>query len=263
MKGAMMFKLIKYEFRKQLFSKFIMLGALGLIELFFLYTLYFTENSEYNGISLPDKIIFPIVLFIIAGFAILAVLGFECVTTFHKDLKTKQSYMLFLIPKSIYTIIGAKIITAALQIHIAGAVIIALIATDVSLVLAKFGQLKDLINILKEVMAMFTDMSTDIAATLIMLAIYGVVVWFAFICVALLSITFTYTLLENVKLKGVISVIVFLAINYAFTKITGLLMPAFADMTVTALAALSAASFAEAIAAYFVSAWMLDKKISV
>jgi hypothetical protein len=241
-----------------------MLGALGLIELFFLYMLYFGKE-ESNGMvmRLPSGIFFPVILFVIAGLAILAVLGFECVTTFHNDLKTKQSYMLFLIPKSVYTVIGAKIIAAALQILIAGAVFIILIATDVTLVMAKYGQLQDLVNILKEVLSIFTDMSADFASILIMFAVFGVISWFAFICVALLSITFTYTLLENVKLKGLISVVVFVVINIAFSRVTSLLMPAFMDMTTEALVILSVVSFAEAIAAYFLSAWMLDKKISV
>ena len=37
-------------------------------------------------------------------------IGIESVNVLHRDLNTKQSYMLFLTPKSSYQILGAKIL---------------------------------------------------------------------------------------------------------------------------------------------------------
>lgn len=48
-------------------------------------------------------------------------IGLEGIMTLYRDLNSKQSYMLFLTPKSSYEILGAKILENGISILMAGA----------------------------------------------------------------------------------------------------------------------------------------------
>ena len=50
-----------------------------------------------------------------------AVMGLESVFVLHRDMNTKQSYMLFMPPNSCYKILGAKVLECGAAILIAGA----------------------------------------------------------------------------------------------------------------------------------------------
>lgn len=94
-----MLKLMKYEFRKTAFSKLILLSITLLSEIVYLLGIFLKKD-----VFLSSGIMF---LVLCATMGILYI-GLESVTVLHRDLNTKQSYMLFLTPKSSYQILGAK-----------------------------------------------------------------------------------------------------------------------------------------------------------
>ncbi len=96
-----MLKLMKYEFRKQLTTKFLLLAVLGLLEIYFLYGV-FSDNM--------DKTMRAVILLATLAFAGIFFVSFECIMTYYNDLKTKQSYMLFMVPQSTFSVMGAKIL---------------------------------------------------------------------------------------------------------------------------------------------------------
>ena len=96
-----MLKLMKYEFRKTAFSKLILLSITLLSEIVYLLGIFLKKDM-----FLSSGIMF---LVLCATMGILYI-GLESVTVLHRDLNTKQSYMLFLTPKSSYQILGAKIL---------------------------------------------------------------------------------------------------------------------------------------------------------
>ena len=102
-----MLKLMKYEFKKQMFSKIIIAAILGVLTLYFGIACVIDKETH--------AAIATMLIFIVMVFAGLYV-AVESLSVYDKDLKTKQSYMLFLVPKSSYEILGAKMISAALQI---------------------------------------------------------------------------------------------------------------------------------------------------
>ncbi len=81
-------------------------------------------NCIFNRCILEKRIIFwQWELFFLVMCTIFGVIyiGIESVNVLHRDLNTKQSYMLFLTPKSSYQILGAKILENGISIIMAGA----------------------------------------------------------------------------------------------------------------------------------------------
>ena len=102
-----MLKLMKYEFKKQMFSKIIIAAILGVLTLYFGIACVIDKETHA---AIATMLIFTVMVF--AGLYV----AVESLSVYDKDLKTKQSYMLFLVPKSSYEILGAKMISAVLQI---------------------------------------------------------------------------------------------------------------------------------------------------
>ena len=126
-----MLKLMKYEFRKQLFTKFAMLVVLGLLELYFLYGLVIKDEiTVAKGEGFLIFYTFAAILFV----------SFECIVTFHNDLRTKQSYMLFMVPESTYSVVGAKVLSAMIQILLTALLFGAVAFLDVFAMAARLGQ---------------------------------------------------------------------------------------------------------------------------
>ena len=118
-----MLKLMKYELRKTAFSKLVLLVITAVAEIAFLIGVFWKKDN-----ILAMGIIFLVMCTI---FGVIYI-GIESVNVLHRDLNTKQSYMLFLTPKSSYQILGAKILENGISIIMAGAFFAALAAIDVT-----------------------------------------------------------------------------------------------------------------------------------
>ena len=92
-----MLKLMKYEFKKQMFSKIIIAAILGVLTLYFGIACVIDKETHA---AIATMLIFTVMVF--AGLYV----AVESLSVYDKDLKTKQSYMLFLVPKSSYEILG-------------------------------------------------------------------------------------------------------------------------------------------------------------
>lgn len=92
-------KIIKYEWRKQRTSRLIIL--FGLLGAFILFA--FGVIRE-NGTSLDVSA----TIMILGAFLVLFYTGIESLIIFNRDLRTKQSHMLWMLPKSVYEILGGK-----------------------------------------------------------------------------------------------------------------------------------------------------------
>ena len=130
-------KLMKYEFRKQLMSKIIILAVGAVLEILFVLGL-FLEKEKWLGTAtgLPMT----------TAFIGLFYLSFESVVTFSNDLRTKQSYMLFLTPRNMFQVVGAKIVVTVIQIFGAGLLFTLIAIGDVALVCSKYGKIQELFD---------------------------------------------------------------------------------------------------------------------
>ena len=84
---------MKYEFKKQMFSKIIIAAILGVLTLYFGIACVIDKETHA---AIATMLIFTVMVF--AGLYV----AVESLSVYDKDLKTKQSYMLFLVPKSSY-----------------------------------------------------------------------------------------------------------------------------------------------------------------
>lgn len=247
-----MFKLMKYELRKQWFSKLFILIVMGILEITFLLGLL-RDDMDSLGISM--------FIMVFVAFAAIMFVSFECILTYSKDLKTKQSYMLFLTPNSTYKIVGAKVITSIAQIGITAAIMAGIIFINTTIVIIRYQDIEEAIELIGRALNNVMGLNIDYGLILIGLVAF-LLEWLSNVVTGILAITLSATFLSNTKGKGIVSLIIFFALNYFVGKIGKLFMvenmPLFDQFMIEAI------FMAFVIGAfYFVTAWMLDKKVSV
>jgi len=247
-----MFKLIKYELRKQWFSKLFMLIVMGILELTFLFNL-FRDKKDALGITIGIMTLF--------SFAAIMFVSFECIMTYSKDLKTKQSYMLFLTPNSTYKIVGAKVITSVAQIGITAAIMVSVVFLNISVVLLRYQEIEKMIDMIQKLMR--DVMGLDVDYGLVLFAIVAFLLeWISKVIMGMLAITLSATFLSNTKGKGIVSLIIFFVLNYLVGRIGKLFVLESTPMFDIFM--FDAIIMAFVIAAFYLAtAWMLDKKVSV
>ena len=103
-----MVKLLKYEMKKQQTSRMVIGSILLVCVLGF--ALGMLLGREKLAVSLA--------VMMLATFFVVFYVGIESILVLNRDLKTKQSYMLWMIPKSIWEILGSKFLAAILQMLI-------------------------------------------------------------------------------------------------------------------------------------------------
>lgn len=208
-------RLIKYEWKKQRISRYITLGLL-LIFVIGMAVGIFWEREDIMGISIGTVML--------ATVFIMLYLGIESLVILNRDLKTKQSHMLWMVPVSSWTILGAKFIAAMLQIFFVCA---AYIASGVALV-AIAAVKNDLIGSLLEQLKYMVETLTDARAEwkfFIMILLLCFIGWMIVVMAGFLSIIISRTLFQKTKISGLISFVIFLLINMAVTWIDSLVKP--------------------------------------
>lgn len=250
-----MLKLMKYEFRKQAFSKLIILIIAALGEVMF-FTGFFLDKNKTMGLALGLLTMFTMgALFFIA---------FESIITYYNDLKQKQSYMLFLTPHTPYTIVGAKVISAALQVILSGFAFALLFAIDGAVLLAKYSSIKELKSFIEQFIQV--QFNIDVNGGLMLLVILAMLTaWISIITLSYLSITLSTTFLAEKRGKAFISFVIFVALNFFINKLLNLLGHwSIIDEDINyALAAGIIVYAVITTITFLVTSWMLDKKVSV
>ena len=99
-------KIIKYEWKKQRTARLIILFGLLVCMIAFSLGLLLEHDKT---------IVISLAIMNFGAFLVIFYTGIESLLVFNKDLRTKQSHMLWMIPKSVWEIMGAKFIAAILQ----------------------------------------------------------------------------------------------------------------------------------------------------
>ncbi len=205
-----MFKLMKYEFRKTWITKLILLAITAMLEAVFLIGLY-GDNEDMLGTSIP--------LLVAVAVCGVLVIGLESIITLHRDMNTKQSYMLFMTPNSSYAILGAKVLEFGLSVLLSGAFFFALGFLDITLLFAKSGELNQLWELIKQVLSQF---SFSNGQSVLLLDTTGwalvtaeiLVGWIDTVATAYLAVVVSAALLNGKKFNGLLSFVLFLLINW-------------------------------------------------
>ena len=240
-----MLRLLKYEFRKTLFPKLILLALLVIFEGVFLYG-YWTDNNSTVTLGLS--------LFLFTFLCGLLAIGIISLVTLHKDMNTRQGYMLFMTPNSTYRILGAKVAESGLSMLGIGAVGLGICLLNFSLIKQ---ELEFITSFLKNFGIGLTPTFPHLSALLVYI-----------ICSILCSVTTAYladvicsSLLNGQKGSMVITFVLFALLNFGIQKIMGL-VPASLDIVVMFLLQ-GAIALTLAVVMYIITARLMDRYLSV
>ncbi len=204
-----MLRLLKYELRKTQFSKLILLGITLVAQAVFLAGFW---GKKEDTLAIGAFLLFAIAL---TGIALVGILS---VVTLHRDMNTKQGYMLFMTPNSCYRILGAKVIECALSLLLAGTFFFALGYLDFSLLLGEGTN--------KQIWDMFNQMVRTINQHIILDAphisalIFEIITaWLCTITTAYLADVISSSLLNGKKGGLLITFLIFLLLNYGISKL--------------------------------------------
>lgn len=205
--------LFKYEFRKTLVTKLVILGITAAAQLIFLYGLWQdSDNTVGAGVLL---------LTFTALFGILFI-GLQSVLTLHKDMNTKQSYMLFMTPNSCYKILGAKMLENLLSMLIGGAFFFGLGSLDIALLLKHYDVIDQFTDAFQEIFSYF-GYEFDLSAGYMASITFGMLSsWFATVTTAFLADVISSSLLNGRKLNLLVSFIIFLVLSYLTSRLGSL-----------------------------------------
>ena len=251
-----MLKLIKYEFRKTWFTKLILLGITAVVEVIFLIGLY----AEKEGM-----LAMSIGLLMTLAFGGVLVIGIQSVLTLHRDMNTKQSYMLFMTPHSSYSILGAKVLENGLSMLLTGAFFFALGMLVVTLLLAKSGELKDFWNMVQDFLKNFTIDGRELrfdAGTLATFFFSLLAGWFSAVMTAYLADVVSSALLNAKRFNGLVSFILFIALSWMLSYVAVNLTRSIQAVQ-TAYLVEAAIYMALSVVMYIVTAQIMERKLSV
>lgn len=251
-----MFKLIKYELRKTWFTKAILLAVTAIAEIAYLIGLY--GNLE----DVMGTAILFLVLLAVGG---ILVMGLESILTLHRDMNTRQSYMLFMTPNSCYKILGAKVLECGASILLAGTFFFALGTLDITLALAKYGQLNRLWSLLQEFLRHFSvnghliqfDIRSLAAVTFVLLSS-----WILLVTTAYLADVISAAILYGKKHNGILSFLLFVLLSLSTDWITRTVTSSIRD-ALTLMIVYGCIDLAFSALMYVVTARIMDRHLSV
>lgn len=245
-----MLKLIKYEFRKTFHSKLIILAFTALMELSFLAGVFLDWDKGLKiGIT-------GLLLCATIG---ISYIGIESLMVFHRDLNTKQSYMLFLTPQNSYQILGAKVLENGISILLAGAFFAALAAIDWTIALLRIGGLQELLNLLKQLSITWRTEISLSPSTLLMAFFSALASWLMTVVTGYFAIVLSATILAGKRFSGLVSFVFFLLLLWG----SGMLLdriPAQGDLYFWLL--ILGSLVIDAVM-YVISCWIMERKLSV
>ena len=249
-----MSKLLKYELRKTWALKLIILGVTAAAELAFLITLFLdTENHEVLGVTCV------LLFFIALGGTIL--IGVQSVLTLHRDMNTKQGYMLYMTPQNSFRILGAKLLENGLSLVLAGAFFFLLGLLDVTLLFSRMGSLEELWKFFQDFVRMLNDEIQLNAQSILCLVTELLASWLATVSIAYLADIISAALLNGRKMNGFLSFLFFILLTVLLSWIQNRFR---AGMAIeTALLVRAGIALLYSAVMYVISAWVMDRHLSV
>ena len=246
-----MLKLLKYEFRKTLFPKLVLLGLTAAAEIVFLYG-YFAKAERSLGTG-------TFLLVMLAMFGMLAI-GLFSLMSLHRDMNTRQGYMLFMTPNSCYRILGAKVLECGLSLVLAGAFFFAVGLLDVDLLLMREG-VERVWDMIRQFLQMLDSRLSVTLVNMLSVMCYVVFAWLCTVLCAFLADVVSAALLNGRKFNLLLTFVLFLVLNWGVSR---LLMLVPASMTVSArLFTMSAVALGASAVMYYVTALIMERRLSV
>ena len=210
-----MFKLIKYEFRKNLYGMAVMCGIIFAAQLYFMYACFIADNKNK---ALGGS--WFLLMAAIICFFMVFIMG---IATYSRELSNKTAYLVFMTPNSAIKIIGSKLLYTLFN----GAVILILLVilgiVDWRLLGKMWEQEISVLEMVSEMMSMLGIDMLNVFYSAAAVIVNFLVNFFMAVTLAYMSVTATATVLQNKKIKGLISVVVYIILFIVINKIGALL----------------------------------------
>lgn len=206
-------KLIKYELRKQRTSRMVIFIALAVALICFWAGILF-KNDVLIALSIS--------VMMLGAVFVLFYTGIEGILVFNRDLRTKQSYMLWMLPKSIWEILGAKFISAILQMLIVFGISCVAVGVSIAGAVLTIGGLSDLVGMIQDMSKMLVEGGLD-WSNLISLAVLLFLSWTLVIMTGFLAVILARTVLIKSRFAGILSVILFFVIGFIIARVYDLM----------------------------------------
>ena len=248
-----MLTIMKYEIIRQRLSKYLMLGLLGVLEIFFLIFLWL-DKSEALGYTIVGLVFLAIFSYIYVSL--------ESIINYNQDLSRKSGYMIFMTPNSVYEILGAKILNSICTI-VATSFLFGITAfADIMLIAIRYDDLKAFWEQIQSFLQEFVQLDIS-AGPIISAIVLAVIFWISTIAIAFLAITLTYTFLHGAPAKVLISFVLFIILNLAHSWVSNLLLDRlpktyFAQALGTGLLTAAIAGLC-----LWLDGWMLTRKLAL
>ena len=246
-----MAKLLRYEFRKTMLAKIIMLAIAGTLELVFVISLL--ANSD-------GLILFSSFMLLAAASNGITFIGLWSLIVLHRDTNTKQSYMLFMTPNSSFKILGAKVIECASSILLVGACFTALGFLDVALVLNHYKAVKEFLELIQNLGGELAQILSMNTGTIILLVLSILSMYLMVVNIAFLADTLSSALLRGKKAGFLVTLAFFLVLFIGMIALFNL-VPSTFDAKEYLLR--TAIALGVSVAAYLGGALLMDAKLSV
>ena len=202
-------KLIKYELRKQRTSRMVIFIALAIALICFWAGVLFMNNALMGG---------SVAAMVFGAVFVLFYTGIEGILVFNRDLRTKQSYMLWMLPRSIWEILGAKFISAILQMLIVFGVSCVAVGISTAGAVLTIGGLSDFLRMIHEMSKVFVQGGLN-WGDLISLAFLLFLAWTLIIMTGFLAVILARTVLVKSRFAGLLAVILFFVINFVIERV--------------------------------------------
>ena len=247
-----MFRLLKYEFRKTLTAKLIILGVTAVLEIVFLIGLLISRDG-FIGTGA--------VLLALTAIGGTMMIGIHSIVTLHRDMNTRQSYMLFMTPNPNTAILGAKMLENGLSLLLASLFFYALGFVDVTLLFAHYGELDKLVEFVMDFLGSFGT-AISLNASSIALFLFAVLTeWILIVATAYFADVVSTALLTGKRLNGLVSFLLFILLSVGTSLLLNLIPDTLAFETRMLL--WSVASLALSFVMYLATARLMDRSLSV
>ena len=209
-----MLNLFKYELKKSLGMKIVMLCITAVLEIFFLIGLY-GENERIFGTT-------TFILFVLALVSTI-IIGLHSMRMLANDLNTKQAYMLFMTPNNSFKILGAKVLENGVSIILIGAFFTVLGIFDITLMISKYDSLSAALDYAK-IFLEFYDLAVVNIGMVVAVIAELIAHWLYVISVGFFAIVLCATFFNGRKWNVLISFGIFLGILIGINNILGLIL---------------------------------------
>lgn len=247
-----MSRLMKYELRKTMFSKLVLLAVVAAAELIYLAGVFlkWDDGLAWGTLGLAFSAVIGIFY-----------IGIESLLILHKDLNTKQSYMLFLTPQNSYQVLGAKVLENGISIFLTGAFFAVLTAVDVSIGILYIGGLEEFLDLLQELAISLHIEIASYTDAILMTFFATLASWLLMIVTGYLAIILSATVLAGKKLSGLVSFLLYVGLVWVSGAVMNLI-PEMDNLNLHAGLVLGVTFVLIAIM-YLISGWIMERKLSV